>query len=246
MRYCKTCDMEFETVEKFNQHVETQGHIAIARMALGFPTAGKRSKSSNYTYHRPNKRQFNGGAIQDNVPGRMPFEKGSPSQRDVHEKGELDQLPKPSGPAAINTRLISVRKYESPRPKQFESCSTSERADLVKEVFHRIHNNLIPAKELENAKKWLMVENLNLPPELRIQLHSNKTHGFTNVSPSSTSQSNVISKSTENLLIKSENSKNDPFINPADYIFSSEEVKVKQEEVKLEPIEESIKTENNV
>ena len=74
-------------------------------------------------------------------------------------------------------------------------------------------------------------------------LHSNKIQGITNVFPSSTSQSNVTSNSTENLLIKSEN---DLYINPADYTFSSEEVKVKQEEIKLEPIEESIKTENDV
>ena len=77
-------------------------------------------------------------------------------------------------------------------------------------------------------------------------MHSNKIQGITNVFPSSTSQSNVTSKSTENLLIKSENSKNDPYIDPADYIFSSEEVKVKQEEIKLEPIEERIKAENDV
>ena len=74
-------------------------------------------------------------------------------------------------------------------------------------------------------------------------LHSNKIQGITNVFPSSTSQSNVTSKSTENLLIKSEN---DLYINPADYTFSSEEVKVKQEEIKLEPVEERIKAENDV
>ena len=261
------------------------------------------------------------------------------------------QLPEPSGPAAINNaRLISTWTHELPsRSLQFESCSASERADFVKKVFHQIHNtNLIPAEELENAKKWLMNANLNLPPELRIDqpknrrkaklpevrfcvpkldglpvpkkqkkfklwendellgmnstfamilfanekypelkhqypnwsdrieviswywnqvdsdtstayfekaaknrenqrrknsVHSNKIQGITNVFPSSTSQSNVTSKSTENLLIKSEN---DLYINPADYTFSSEEVKIKQEEVKLEPIEESIKTENDV
>ena len=51
---------------------------------------------------------------------------------------------------------------------QFESCSVSERADIVKEVFHQIHNNLIPAEELDNAKKWLMNANLNLPPDQKL------------------------------------------------------------------------------
>ena len=154
MRSCVACEMEFETVEKFDQHSETIEHRNHARAKLGL------------------------------APTLAP----------------------------------AVKRSKSKKRSKF-------------------------AKELENAKKWLMAENLNLPPELRIQLHSNKTHGIPNVSPSSTSLSNVIvtSKSTENLLIKSEN---DLYINPADYTFSSEEVKIKQEEVKLEPIEERIKTEN--
>ena len=176
MKYCVGCDLEFETVEKLDQHCETTEHRNLARAKLGLPPilapAVKRSKSK--------KRSKSTNDFNNDL---------------VVKKRRTCSTSQPSGPAAINTRLISIRTNpEELSRTNFESCSTSERGDIV--------------------------------------------------SPSSTSQSNVISKSTENLLIKSENSKNDPYINPADYTFSSEEVKIKQEEVKLEPIEERIKTEN--
>ena len=79
---CDVCQMEFETSEKFNQHFQTKGHSNNAGLKLlghRALTAVKRSNRSNYIYHRPKKRQFNGGAVQDNVA-----EKSSKSTNDFN------------------------------------------------------------------------------------------------------------------------------------------------------------------